>query len=168
MDSHSHIIAWFLLFLSLSHTHTHTITIFSLFFCTDSLKFLLHFIFRGSGEDGQLGIGSNEEKEWVCLVKALQPHRIRSVVAGSRNSLAIADDGKVSSFFFLLFFLFNSFLKIVGIAQNLIFFLVGWWLFFAVVHLGLEPKGHTWAPCWDQVWEQDWEHSQPGQGSFQC
>ncbi|XP_047150576.1 ultraviolet-B receptor UVR8-like [Vigna umbellata] len=49
----------------------------------------------GSGEDGQLGIGNNEEKEWVCLVEALQPHRFRSVVAGSRNSLAIGEDGKL-------------------------------------------------------------------------
>ncbi|KAM7280161.1 hypothetical protein ACFE04_007295 [Oxalis oulophora] len=48
----------------------------------------------GSGEDGQLGIGSNEEKEWVCVVKALEPYNVRSVVAGSRNSLAICDDGK--------------------------------------------------------------------------
>ncbi|KAF2299503.1 hypothetical protein GH714_032293 [Hevea brasiliensis] len=49
----------------------------------------------GSGEDGQLGIGNNEEKEWVCVVDALEPYKIRSVVAGSRNSLAICDDGKL-------------------------------------------------------------------------
>ncbi|KAL3568274.1 hypothetical protein D5086_030925 [Populus alba] len=49
----------------------------------------------GSGEDGQLGIGNNEEKEWVCIVKALEPYKVRSVVAGSRNSLAICDDGKL-------------------------------------------------------------------------
>lgn len=54
-------------------------------------------ILRGSGEDGQLGIGNNEEKEWVCVVKALDSHSVRSVVAGSRNSLAICDDGKVPS-----------------------------------------------------------------------
>ena len=50
----------------------------------------------GSGEDGQLGIGNNEEKEWVCAVKSLAAHNVVSVVAGSRNSLAICDDGKVS------------------------------------------------------------------------
>ncbi|KAF9663963.1 hypothetical protein SADUNF_Sadunf17G0106700 [Salix dunnii] len=49
----------------------------------------------GSGEDGQLGIGNNEIKEWVCVVKALEPYKVRSVVAGSRNSLAICDDGKL-------------------------------------------------------------------------
>ncbi|KAF5749914.1 ultraviolet-B receptor UVR8-like [Tripterygium wilfordii] len=49
----------------------------------------------GSGEDGQLGIGNNEEKEWVCVVKALEPYKVRSVVGGSRNSLAICDDGKL-------------------------------------------------------------------------
>ncbi|MBA0653312.1 hypothetical protein Goklo_020504 [Gossypium klotzschianum] len=50
---------------------------------------------KGSGEDGQLGIGNNEEREWVCVVQALEPHNVRSVVAGSRNSLAICDDGKL-------------------------------------------------------------------------
>ncbi|CAN6571785.1 unnamed protein product [Malus baccata var. baccata] len=50
---------------------------------------------QGSGEDGQLGIGNNEEKEWVCAVKALESQTVRSVVAGSRNSLAICDDGKL-------------------------------------------------------------------------
>ncbi|RYR32746.1 hypothetical protein Ahy_A10g047275 isoform B [Arachis hypogaea] len=54
-----------------------------------------HIIAWGSGEDGQLGIGNNEEKEWVCVVKALDHQRVRSVVAGSRNSLAICDDGKL-------------------------------------------------------------------------
>ncbi|KAF7130683.1 hypothetical protein RHSIM_Rhsim10G0063200 [Rhododendron simsii] len=49
----------------------------------------------GSGEDGQLGIGNNEEREWVCAIKALQTETVRSVVAGSRNSLAICDDGKL-------------------------------------------------------------------------
>ncbi|XP_043693082.1 ultraviolet-B receptor UVR8-like [Telopea speciosissima] len=49
----------------------------------------------GSGEDGQLGIGDNEEKEWVCAVKALGSERVCSVVAGSRNSLAICEDGKL-------------------------------------------------------------------------
>nr|AAO42843.1 At3g02510 [Arabidopsis thaliana] len=47
----------------------------------------------GSGEDGQLGIGTNEEKEWACVVEALEPYSVRSVVSGSRNSLAICDDG---------------------------------------------------------------------------
>lgn len=49
----------------------------------------------GSGEDGQLGLGNNEEREWVCQVKALQPFRVSSVVAGSRNSLAICEDGRL-------------------------------------------------------------------------
>ncbi|XP_060191431.1 ultraviolet-B receptor UVR8-like [Lycium barbarum] len=49
----------------------------------------------GSGEDGQLGIGNNEEKEWVCTIKALKSEKVSSVVAGSRNSLAICEDGKL-------------------------------------------------------------------------
>ncbi|XP_023915752.1 ultraviolet-B receptor UVR8 [Quercus suber] len=49
----------------------------------------------GSGEDGQLGIGNNEEKEWAYPIKALDSYSVRSVVAGSRNSLAICDDGKL-------------------------------------------------------------------------
>ncbi|KAK1264296.1 hypothetical protein QJS04_geneDACA011896 [Acorus gramineus] len=49
----------------------------------------------GSGEDGQLGIGSWEEREWVCSVKSLESKNISSVVAGSRNSLAICGDGKL-------------------------------------------------------------------------
>ncbi|CAN1788715.1 Ultraviolet-B receptor UVR8 [Linum perenne] len=49
----------------------------------------------GAGEDGQLGLGDNEDREWVSVVKALEPYRVRSVVAGSRNSLAICDDGKL-------------------------------------------------------------------------
>ncbi|KAA8547815.1 hypothetical protein F0562_004244 [Nyssa sinensis] len=49
----------------------------------------------GSGEDGQLGIGDNEEKEWVCTINSLQSQKVRSVVAGSRNSLAICEDGKL-------------------------------------------------------------------------
>ncbi|KAI4366753.1 hypothetical protein MLD38_022588 [Melastoma candidum] len=49
----------------------------------------------GSGEDGQLGLGDNEEKEWVSAVKALENQQVRSVVAGSRNSLAICQDGKL-------------------------------------------------------------------------
>lgn len=62
-----------------------------------SPSILISFLFcRGSGEDGQLGIGTNEDKEWVCSVKALPSQHVRSVVAGSRNSLAILNDGKVS------------------------------------------------------------------------
>lgn len=49
----------------------------------------------GSGEDGQLGIGNNEEKEWVCTIEALKSENVSSVVAGSRNSLAICEDGKL-------------------------------------------------------------------------
>ncbi|KAL0720037.1 hypothetical protein Bca4012_069361 [Brassica carinata] len=50
---------------------------------------------RGSGEDGQLGIGTNEEKEWACVVETLEPYSVRSVVSGSRNSLAICHDGSM-------------------------------------------------------------------------
>ncbi|KAK4368002.1 hypothetical protein RND71_011794 [Anisodus tanguticus] len=49
----------------------------------------------GSGEDGQLGIGNNEERECVCTIKALKNEKVSSVVAGSRNSLAICEDGKL-------------------------------------------------------------------------
>lgn len=44
-----------------------------------------------------MGIGNkfNEDREWVCAVKDLEPHNVRSVVAGSRNSLAICQDGKL-------------------------------------------------------------------------
>lgn len=75
----------------------------------DFFFLLFCFVFgndRGSGEDGQLGIGNKEEKEWVCVVQALEPYKVRSVVAGSRNSLAICDDGKVSFSFFFVFFFF--------------------------------------------------------------
>ena len=60
-------------------------------------KLLWCFVYnhRGSGEDGQLGIGNNEDKEWVCQVKALENYSVSSVVAGSRNSLALCQDGKV-------------------------------------------------------------------------
>ncbi|KAH0984515.1 hypothetical protein GBA52_011692 [Prunus armeniaca] len=62
-----------------------------------ALSRIFHYaiVVLGSGEDGQLGIGNNEEKEWVCVVEALQSRTVRSVVAGSRNSLAICDDGKL-------------------------------------------------------------------------
>ncbi|CAA0839604.1 Regulator of chromosome condensation (RCC1) family protein [Striga hermonthica] len=49
----------------------------------------------GSGEDGQLGIGNNEEREWVCTITSLRSQNVCSVVAGSRNSLAICEDGKL-------------------------------------------------------------------------
>ncbi|XP_031114509.1 ultraviolet-B receptor UVR8-like [Ipomoea triloba] len=49
----------------------------------------------GSGEDGQLGLGDNEEKERVCSIKALQNDKVSSVVAGSRNSLAICENGQL-------------------------------------------------------------------------
>ncbi|RZC74830.1 hypothetical protein C5167_050311 [Papaver somniferum] len=49
----------------------------------------------GAGEDGRLGIGENEEKEWVCSIKAVQSEKVSSVVGGSRNSLAICEDGKL-------------------------------------------------------------------------
>lgn len=47
----------------------------------------------GSGEDGQLGMGDWEEKDWACSIKALESKNITAVVAGSRNSLAISESG---------------------------------------------------------------------------
>ncbi|XP_022862564.1 ultraviolet-B receptor UVR8-like [Olea europaea var. sylvestris] len=49
----------------------------------------------GSGEDGQLGLGNNEERERVCTITSLLSNEVSSVVAGSRNSLAICADGKL-------------------------------------------------------------------------
>uniref|UniRef100_A0A0A9GHV5 RCC1-like domain-containing protein n=1 Tax=Arundo donax TaxID=35708 RepID=A0A0A9GHV5_ARUDO len=49
----------------------------------------------GSGEDGQLGMGGNEEKDWAHCVAALQPYAVTAVVAGSRDSLAICEDGRL-------------------------------------------------------------------------
>eukprot|EP00252_Welwitschia_mirabilis_P008229 TRINITY_DN1997_c0_g1_i1.p1 TRINITY_DN1997_c0_g1~~TRINITY_DN1997_c0_g1_i1.p1 ORF type:complete len:395 (-),score=50.19 TRINITY_DN1997_c0_g1_i1:384-1568(-) len=49
----------------------------------------------GSGEDGQLGMGNVEDKDLVCSVSALEKENISSVVAGSRNSLAICQDGRL-------------------------------------------------------------------------
>jgi len=59
------------------------------------LLFLVLILCRGSGEDGQLGMGGNEEKDWAHCVEALGPYAVTAVVAGSRNSLAICDDGRV-------------------------------------------------------------------------
>ena len=117
------------LYLSLSHT---------LFF-SDTVHF------RGSGEDGQLGIGNNEEKEWVCTIDALTSEKVCSVVAGSRNSLAICEDGKVSfePFYCILFLLSIGFPAIlIGFEQLLLKLLV--------VYLGLESKRHLGAPTGDQ------------------
>ncbi|KAG6524509.1 hypothetical protein ZIOFF_014421 [Zingiber officinale] len=52
----------------------------------------------GSGEDGQLGMGDWEEKDWVHSITSLEPKKVVAVVAGSRNSLAICDNGQVSTF----------------------------------------------------------------------
>ncbi|XP_020586117.1 ultraviolet-B receptor UVR8-like [Phalaenopsis equestris] len=49
----------------------------------------------GSGEDGQLGMGDWEDKDWVYSVKAVEGRDFTAVVAGSRNSLAICNDGKL-------------------------------------------------------------------------
>lgn len=49
----------------------------------------------GAGEDGQLGLGDLEDRAWACQVDALKNERLVSVVAGSRNSLAICDDGRL-------------------------------------------------------------------------
>ena len=50
---------------------------------------------RGSGEDGQLGMGNWEEKDWVHSIKSLESKNVVEVVAGSRNSLAICENGNV-------------------------------------------------------------------------
>ncbi|XP_073038999.1 uncharacterized protein [Primulina eburnea] len=60
-----------------------------------SLLSFFQWYFRGSGEDVQMGIGNSEEKELVCAISALSSSNVCSVVAGSRNSLAICDDGKL-------------------------------------------------------------------------
>ncbi|KMZ73994.1 Regulator of chromosome condensation (RCC1) family protein [Zostera marina] len=49
----------------------------------------------GSGEDGQLGMGNDDEKDWACEIKSLHPKQVTAVVAGSRNSLVICDDGNL-------------------------------------------------------------------------
>jgi hypothetical protein len=56
---------------------------------------LVLVLYRGSGEDGQLGMGGNEEKDWAHCVEALGSYAVTAVVAGSRNSLAICEDGRV-------------------------------------------------------------------------
>lgn len=52
-------------------------------------------------------MGGNEEKDWAHCVEALAPYAVTAVVAGSRNSLAICDDGRVRpvSLFVLVHFL---------------------------------------------------------------
>lgn len=92
MASRTAVIAWYNVCNFLLLSHFTLITIFIIYI----------YVFRGSGEDGQLGIGNNEEKEWVCTIKALKySEKVSSIVAGSRNSLAICEDGKVCSFFTL-------------------------------------------------------------------
>ena len=52
--------------------------------------------FRGAGEDGQLGVGSRHENHLMLPVSDLDGLDVASVVAGSRNSLAICTTGEVS------------------------------------------------------------------------
>jgi len=40
-------------------------------------------------------MGGSEEKDWAHCVEALEPYNVTAVVAGSRNSLAICNDGRV-------------------------------------------------------------------------
>jgi hypothetical protein len=40
-------------------------------------------------------MGDSEEKDWAHAVAALEPYAVTAVVAGSRNSLAICQDGRV-------------------------------------------------------------------------
>ncbi|MCO5564578.1 hypothetical protein L7F22_018242 [Adiantum nelumboides] len=49
----------------------------------------------GAGEDGQLGLGDVRDKAGVCEVEALEHEQVTCVVAGSRNSLAICNDGRL-------------------------------------------------------------------------
>ncbi|CAL9170318.1 unnamed protein product [Musa hybrid cultivar] len=56
---------------------------------------VFRFVLRGSGEDGQLGMGNWEEKDWAYSIKSLEPKNVVAVVAGSRNSLAICGNGKL-------------------------------------------------------------------------
>ncbi|CAM6050589.1 unnamed protein product [Sphagnum compactum] len=49
----------------------------------------------GAGEDGQLGLGGFDNKDHVCRIEALSQIRVSSIVAGSRNSLAITEDGQL-------------------------------------------------------------------------
>lgn len=49
----------------------------------------------GAGEDGQLGLGDLEDQAGVCEITALENERVSCVVGGSRNSLAICDDGRL-------------------------------------------------------------------------
>lgn len=49
----------------------------------------------GAGEDGQLGLGDLVDKAVACEIEALAGERVKSVVAGSRNSLAICEDGRL-------------------------------------------------------------------------
>ncbi|KAF3324195.1 ultraviolet-B receptor UVR8-like protein [Carex littledalei] len=49
----------------------------------------------GSGEDGQLGMGNWEEMDWASPIKSLEKYNFTAVVAGSRNSLAICEDGRL-------------------------------------------------------------------------
>ncbi|GAB2221120.1 hypothetical protein Droror1_Dr00012289 [Drosera rotundifolia] len=41
-------------------------------------------------------LGNNEEQEWVSHVHSLQNFEVSSVVAGSRNSLALCDQEKLN------------------------------------------------------------------------
>ncbi|XP_039039242.1 ultraviolet-B receptor UVR8-like [Hibiscus syriacus] len=95
----------------------------------------------GSGEDGQLGIGNNEEREWACVVQALEPHNVRSVVAGSRNSLAICDDGKVSAATPPSAFIFIFFLVLFEVGIDCLFScLIPFWL---KTSLGVSKRAST-------------------------
>ncbi|KAI5072492.1 hypothetical protein GOP47_0012598 [Adiantum capillus-veneris] len=49
----------------------------------------------GAGEDGQLGLGDVCDKAGVCEIEALEDEQVTCVVAGSRNSLAICNDGRL-------------------------------------------------------------------------
>lgn len=40
-------------------------------------------------------MGDWEEKDWACSIKGLESKNITAAVAGSRNSLAISENGHV-------------------------------------------------------------------------
>lgn len=63
------------------------------------LSTLLTFCFRGAGEDGQLGKGlmakEDPNESLPTPIAALNKLSVCAVVAGSRNSLAICENGDV-------------------------------------------------------------------------
>lgn len=130
MASDTAIITWYLLTFPLPivawlAAPTHWLT-------ESKARFFLFL--RGSGEDGQLGIGTNDDKERVCVVTALDSQSVRSVVAGSRNSLAICEDGKVGPSPFICFCILLFVFHLVSVTWKFGAFFV--FVFWCVCELG--------------------------------